>query len=325
MENLYDLLGVHPDDDAESLRKAYLEAAKASHPDHHGDDPEAAARFRQIAEAYEILRDAGQRAAYDRLLASQRRPLRATWKRSFFEVKRNAVTDVLVGVVLAVVLAGGYELSARMAETPADKAAVAHEPAQVAVVQPAERSDAVERDRLASSSAPQMPIPLPAAPPVATPIEPDAVASVRQTIAAAERDRDFDVPSDRASVGVATNGKGGEPPDRHDRQSGDGGFSAAESRNVAPLPASGVTASENGHDGKTPEGETPELAVVVATADVKPPEMRATALRLHAAMRQPPAGRPSFSHRASLANRHAFRRDPQYCEGDRSPLSRVRY
>lgn len=333
MQNLYDLLGVRPDDDAETLRKAYLKAAKASHPDHHGGDPEAAARFRQITDAYEILRDAEQRAAYDRILASQQRPLRATGKWAFFEVRRHAVTDVLVGAVLAVVLAGSYELSARMAETPADKApaASAHQPTQIAAVQPAGRNDVAEHDRLASTSA--SPFLLPVAPPVATPIEPGAVASARQTIAAAERDGDFDVPSGRASVGVPARGKGREPPDRQDAQSGDGGFSAAES-NVAPLPASGVTASDNGRDGKIPEGETPvgkktggktPEPVSVATADAKPPEMRATALRLHAAMTRPPAGRPPFSQRVSLTNRHASRRNWQYCEGDMSSLSRIGY
>jgi hypothetical protein len=332
MKNLYDLLGVRPDDDAESLRKAYLKAAKASHPDHHGDDPEAAAYFRQIADAYEILRDAGQRATYDRLLASQRRPLRTTRKWAFFEVKRHPITYVLVGFALAVVLAGGYALSARMAKTPADKAAAAHEPAQIAAVQPAERNDAAERDRLASTSAPQTPIPLSAELPVALPIEPRAAASAQQTIAATERN--FDVPGDRASTGDPARSKGREPPDRHDVQSDDDGFSAAETRGVASPPASGMTASDNRRDGKMPEGETrlgktaggktPE-PVSVARADANPPEMRATALPLHAAMKRPPAGRPPFFQRASLANRHASRRNTQSCEGDMPPLSRIGY
>jgi DnaJ domain len=50
MKNFYDLLGARPDDDAETLRKAYRKAAKASHPDHHGGDQDAAAQFRQILE-----------------------------------------------------------------------------------------------------------------------------------------------------------------------------------------------------------------------------------------------------------------------------------
>jgi hypothetical protein len=334
MKNLYDLLGVRPDDDAECLRKAYLKAAKASHPDHHGDDPEAAAHFRQIADAYEILRDAERRAAYDRLLASQRRPLHTTRKWALFEAKRHAIAEVLVGSVLAVVLAGGYELSVRMAEAPANKAAAAaaHEPAQIAAVQLAERNDAAERDRVASTTAPQTPIPLSAELPVALPNEPRAAASAQQTIAATERN--FDVPGDRASAGDPARGKGREQPERHDVQSGDGGFSAAETRGVAPLPASGVTASDNRRDGKFPEGETrlgktpggntPE-PVSVARADANPPEMRATALPLHAAMKRPPAGRPPFFQRASLVNRHASRRNTQYCEGDMPPLSRIGY
>src|SRR5579871_4109551 len=107
--SLYDLLGVRPDDDAENLRKAFLKAAKESHPDHHGDDPEAARRFRQIAEAYDVLRDAEQRAAYDRLLEVERRPLRSKLKSALSDVKSHIVTDAMAGVILTLVLVGGYE------------------------------------------------------------------------------------------------------------------------------------------------------------------------------------------------------------------------
>src|SRR5262245_9639359 len=101
MQSLYDLLGVRPDDDAETLKKAFRKAAKASHPDHHGGDPEAAARFRQISEAYEILRDAGQRAAYDRQLKRERGPSRHEVKRSRSEMRWHAVA-ALLAIVLAV-------------------------------------------------------------------------------------------------------------------------------------------------------------------------------------------------------------------------------
>src|SRR3974377_1715146 len=118
MQNLYDLLGVRPDDDAENLRKAYRKAAKASHPDHHGGDQDAAERFRQIVEAYDILRDAEQRASYDRLLEFQRKPLRANLKRAISELKHHILHDAVVAVVLAVVLAGGYQLFVRILEPP---------------------------------------------------------------------------------------------------------------------------------------------------------------------------------------------------------------
>jgi hypothetical protein len=128
MQNLYDLLGVHPDGDAENLRKAWRKAAKESHPDHHGGDPEAALRFRQITEAYDILRDAEQRVAYDQWLESERSPLRWKLKRVLCDMKRHIVSDVTAGAVLAVVLAVGYEVYAGMSHAPIGGAARAQMP-----------------------------------------------------------------------------------------------------------------------------------------------------------------------------------------------------
>jgi curved DNA-binding protein CbpA len=107
MKNFYDLLGARPDDDAETLRKAYRKAAKASHPDHHGGDQDAAAQFRQILETYNILRDAEQRAAYNRFLEFQREPLRAKLKRAISELKHHILYDAVAAVVLTIAVAGG--------------------------------------------------------------------------------------------------------------------------------------------------------------------------------------------------------------------------
>jgi len=68
MKTLYDLLGALPNDDAETLRSAFRNAVKGSHPDIRPGDPDAALKFRQIVRANEILRDPDQRAAYDHLL-----------------------------------------------------------------------------------------------------------------------------------------------------------------------------------------------------------------------------------------------------------------
>ena len=68
METLYDLLGALPRDDAESLRTAFRQAVKGTHPDLHPGDPDAGKKFRQIVRAQEILLDSEQRAAYDHLL-----------------------------------------------------------------------------------------------------------------------------------------------------------------------------------------------------------------------------------------------------------------
>ena len=51
---------------------AYRRLAMGAHPDAHPEDPTAAARFREITEAYEVLGDPKRRDAYDRQLAGTR-------------------------------------------------------------------------------------------------------------------------------------------------------------------------------------------------------------------------------------------------------------
>jgi tetratricopeptide (TPR) repeat protein len=72
MKSLYGLLGAGEGDDADALRKAFRRAVKAHHPDLHPGDPDAPERFRQIIAAHGLLRDAKQRATYDRLLLLER-------------------------------------------------------------------------------------------------------------------------------------------------------------------------------------------------------------------------------------------------------------
>ncbi len=45
--------------------QAYRRLAHRAHPDAHPHDPEAPVRFRELTEAYEVLRDPTRRAAYD--------------------------------------------------------------------------------------------------------------------------------------------------------------------------------------------------------------------------------------------------------------------
>jgi curved DNA-binding protein CbpA len=155
MKNFYDLLGARPDDDAETLRKAYRRAAKANHPDHQ----DAAARFRQIVEAYNFLRDAEQRAAYDRFLEFQRKPLRVKLKRTISELKHNMLHDSVAAIVLTIVVAGGYALFVRISETAVHEAAgtTGDGPKGIVAVRAAQRSGA-ERDNLDRVAAPPIPI-----------------------------------------------------------------------------------------------------------------------------------------------------------------------
>jgi DnaJ domain len=74
----YLALGVTSDATAHELRSAYRHLARALHPDANAGDPVAAARFRQVAQAYEILGDPERRREYDLLRAAPRPGPRAT-------------------------------------------------------------------------------------------------------------------------------------------------------------------------------------------------------------------------------------------------------
>jgi curved DNA-binding protein len=61
----YDALGVSRDASNDEIRTAYRKLARQNHPDVN-KDPEAGDRFKEISEAYEVLRDDDKRKAYDR-------------------------------------------------------------------------------------------------------------------------------------------------------------------------------------------------------------------------------------------------------------------
>ena len=65
MSDFYALLGVTRTASDGEIKKAYRKLAMEYHPDRNGA-PEAEARFKEITEAYEVLRDPQKRAAYDR-------------------------------------------------------------------------------------------------------------------------------------------------------------------------------------------------------------------------------------------------------------------
>ncbi|NVJ99771.1 MAG: molecular chaperone DnaJ [Alphaproteobacteria bacterium] len=62
----YELLGVSKDVDEKALKSAFRKAAMQYHPDRNPGDAEAEKKFKEIGEAYEVLKDPEKRAAYDR-------------------------------------------------------------------------------------------------------------------------------------------------------------------------------------------------------------------------------------------------------------------
>ena len=65
-QNYYETLGVGHDATAEELKKSYRKLAMKYHPDRNPDNKEAEKKFKEINEAYDVLRDEQKRAAYDR-------------------------------------------------------------------------------------------------------------------------------------------------------------------------------------------------------------------------------------------------------------------
>jgi molecular chaperone DnaJ len=65
-KNYYEILGVERSATTEEIKKAFRKVARETHPDANPNDPEAEARFKLAAEAYEVLSNAERRRRYDR-------------------------------------------------------------------------------------------------------------------------------------------------------------------------------------------------------------------------------------------------------------------
>jgi curved DNA-binding protein CbpA len=150
MKTLFDILGAHPDDDAEKLKSAFRKAVKANHPDLNADDPNASMRIKRIINAYTILRDEQKRAAYERWLAFKRGQLRSKPKHAFSYTMRDAASDATAAVGLAGVLVGGYLMCAPASKAPVDLAqainvVAGHESDKGAAIQSTPRTDTAEQ------------------------------------------------------------------------------------------------------------------------------------------------------------------------------------
>src|SRR5947199_5932998 len=66
MADFYAVLGVERTASDDEIKKAYRKLAMANHPDRNNGSKEAEERFKDITEAYDVLRDPQKRAAFDR-------------------------------------------------------------------------------------------------------------------------------------------------------------------------------------------------------------------------------------------------------------------
>ena len=61
----YELLGVGRDASGDDLKKSYRKLAMKYHPDRNPGDEDSEHKFKELSEAYDVLRDGEKRAAYD--------------------------------------------------------------------------------------------------------------------------------------------------------------------------------------------------------------------------------------------------------------------
>ena len=73
-KDYYSILGVDKNASQDEIKKAYRKAALKYHPDKNNGDPESEAKFKEAAEAYDVLGDESKRSNYDRFGSAEGNP-----------------------------------------------------------------------------------------------------------------------------------------------------------------------------------------------------------------------------------------------------------
>jgi DnaJ-class molecular chaperone len=116
MRDYYDVLGVTADADAAEIKRAYRQLARRYHPDISGED--RAATFREVARAYDVLRNPERRRTYDAALRELQQPFRGGWMDDEVAIDFPSVSSLLdqmrrsfFGTMAATELSAEIELS----------------------------------------------------------------------------------------------------------------------------------------------------------------------------------------------------------------------
>ena len=101
-KDYYKVLGVNRNDDQDTLQKAFRKLARKYHPDVN-KDPGAEAKFKELNEAYEVLKDPEKRAKYDRLGANWKAgdPFEGFSEALLFEAAFRAVVPAAFRAVIS--------------------------------------------------------------------------------------------------------------------------------------------------------------------------------------------------------------------------------
>jgi DnaJ domain len=102
VRNLYKVLGIASTADDLRIKSAFRRRALTTHPDLNPGNDRAEERFRELMQAYQVLRDASARATYDAYLAWQRRQAR----RRFAQSAAVMVATFILTTSSAVLVAG---------------------------------------------------------------------------------------------------------------------------------------------------------------------------------------------------------------------------